>query len=129
MPTLQSVRGLLKGMQILVAEDCGILADVMAVKLEEQGARVIGPFASADQAIAGLDTARIDFALVDMVLRDRPADQLLDALADRGIPHIVITGFEALPTNASETALGNMSKPIDWDYLLSAITPFAATSR
>lgn len=129
MPALHSVGGRLKGMRILVAEDYGILADVMAVKLEEQGAQVVGPFASTGQAIASLDTTRIDFALVDMVLRDRPADRLIDALADRGIPHIVITGFEALPTNAPETALTHMSKPIDWDFLISAITPFASTSR
>lgn len=117
-------RGRLRGMHILVAEDIGLEADLIAVKLEEQGAIVVGPFASVTNAIRSLETSRIDIALVDMVLSDQPADRLLEALANRGTPHIVITGYGPLPTNASETALARVSKPIDWDYLWTQITQF-----
>lgn len=122
-----SAKGCLSGMRILVVEDDAIAADLLGVKLEEQGATVVGPSNSVGSALEILGTERIDFALVDMVLRDRPADPLFKALEERDIPHIVITGYSALPTNAPETAVLHVMKPIQWEFLWKAITPFAPT--
>lgn len=123
----ENAMGCLSGMHILVVEDDATAADLISVKLEEQGATVVGPLNSVGSALQILDTDRIDFALVDMVLRDRPADPLFQALDERGIPHIVVTGYSALPTNAPETAVLHIMKPIQWELLWKAITPFAPT--
>ncbi len=124
---LESAKGCLRGMRILVVEDEAMAADLISVKLEEQGATVVGPSNSVDSALRKLETDRIDFALVDMVLRDRPADPLFQALAGRDIPHIVITGYAALPTNAPESAVLQIMKPIQWELLWKAMAPFAPT--
>ncbi len=118
-------QGFLRGMRILVAEDDWLEADTLCVRLEEQGAHVIGPFGRVADAIDALKAEKVDFALVDMVLKDRPADALIYELVRLQVRFGVITGYPALPTNAPETADLHVMKPVQWDCLWRALTPFA----
>lgn len=117
-----STPGRLSGLRILVAEDHWIEADTLCVRLEEEGAQAIGPFRHATDAIAALAQHRVDFALVDMVLQDTTADPLLRELTRRSVPHGVITGYSALPTNATESASLHLLKPVQWDFLFDSIS-------
>lgn len=115
--------GPLRGMRVLVAEDEWLAADTLSVLLEEEGACVVGPFPTAAESLAALGGRRIDFALVDMRLRDGFADPLVKGLLARGIPYAVITAFEDLPTNVYDHARAVVQKPVTKQALMDLFLP------
>ncbi len=117
--------GELFGLRVLVAEDQWLLADTLAVLLEEEGATVIGPCPTTISAMKRIGTEPVDFALVDMGLKDSFSDPLIVKLEAQRIPYAVITGFEFLPTNAHEGAIELIKKPIKRDVLIKLLRPFA----
>jgi CheY-like chemotaxis protein len=110
-------------MRVLVAEDEWLAADTLSVLLEEEGASVVGPFPTAAESLAALGGRRIDFALVDMRLRDEFADPLVNGLLARGIPYAVITAFEDLPTNVYDHARAVVQKPVTKQALMDLFLP------
>lgn len=118
-------------MNILIAEDDWLLADTLAVMLEERGARVIGPTPSAKIATDLVTKSKVDFALVDMNLQDSFSDPLVETLQARGIPFAILTAYRDLPTNCGEHAVATLHKPVDQAKLFDVLQSFApgATAR
>jgi ActR/RegA family two-component response regulator len=110
--------GRLREIRVLIAEDEYLVADPLAVRLEEEGARIVGPFAKAAEALACIRTEEIDFAIVDMGLDDNFADELIEHLVAQNIGHVIISGYDALPTNAGDSAIARFQKPIDTESLI-----------
>jgi AmiR/NasT family two-component response regulator len=117
--------GRLIGLRVLIAEDQWLTADTLAVLLEEEGARVIGPCPTTVSAMKRIATEPVDFALVDMGLKDRFSDPVIQKLDAERIPYAVITGFNFLPTNAHDSAVAVIKKPIDKGGLIKLLSPFA----
>jgi DNA-binding NarL/FixJ family response regulator len=117
--------GELFGLRVLIAEDQWLTADTLAVLLEEEGATIIGPCPTAVSAMKRIGAEPIDFALVDMGLKDRFSDPVLEKLDAERIPYAVITGFNFLPTNAHDNAIEIIKKPIDKRALIKLLSPFA----
>lgn len=111
----------LRGMRVLIAEDDWLLADTLAVLLEERGAQVVGPVPATASAIRLLDKSDIDFALVDMNLKDCFSDPLIDRLKSRQIPFAIITAYQALPTDAEDFAVVTLHKPVDHRQLFELL--------
>ncbi len=112
-------------MRVLIAEDDWLLADTLAVLLEEQGADVIGPAPEARKALALVQSTELDFALVDMNLRDGFSDELLQRLAERHVPFAIVTAYHALPTNSADLAVTTLHKPIDHRKLFDILSLYA----
>lgn len=86
--------------RILIVEDEYLLADELALELADEGATVLGPVPSVEEALALLEQqASPDGAILDVDLRGEPVFPLADALVDRGVPLIFTTGYdpETLP--------------------------------
>ena len=105
--------GKLSGLKVLIAEDLWIHADTMSVILEAEGATVLGPFSTADEAIAQVRQAPPDFALIDMNLGGVFADDLASEMTQRSVAYAIITAYRSLPTNADADAVGVLRKPIN----------------
>jgi DNA-binding NtrC family response regulator len=118
-------RGRLRRLYALVAEDSWMIADTLAVMLEEEGACVLGPFDKAADAIACVREHQIDIAIVDLALSDAFADGLVEELAARAIPHVIVTGYDALPTNADSRAIAVLRKPLDMKALVDLLSQVA----
>jgi DNA-binding NarL/FixJ family response regulator len=116
--------GGLQGMNIMIAEDDWLLADTLAVLLEEQGAHIIGPSPESRSATALVESAEIDFALVDMNLRDGFSDNLIEQLRYRQIPFAIVTAYHNLPTNAGEHAVMTLHKPLDHKVLFNLLKKY-----
>jgi DNA-binding response OmpR family regulator len=84
-------------MNILVCEDEPLLALELEDFLLEEGARVIGPFASYAEALQSVETHVIAGAVLDIRLKDGSSSHLAEALASRGIPFVVASG--SLPSH------------------------------
>ena len=105
---------LLNGRRVLVVEDEYFIADDMRRVFEENGAQVIGPVGSIDDALAIIDeTPRIDGAVLDINLREVMVFPVADALRARGVPFVFATGYEenAVPKRLRDTI--HCEKPIE----------------
>ena len=83
----------LSGLTVLVVEDEFLIAMNLASMLELCGARVIGPAATAVEALRLLETARPDAALLDVHLKGGLVTPVVEALRDRHIPYALTTAY------------------------------------
>ena len=111
----------LSGMRILIAEDDWLLADTLAVLLEEQGAQIVGPAPSTAAARSLLSQQSVTFALVDMNLKDSFSDDLIQDLRARQIPFAILTAYQALPSDAGAYAVDTLHKPVEYRKLFDLL--------
>ena len=90
----------LSGRCVLIAEDEYLLANDLSQALLGAGARIVGPFAATNRALTSLrHEADISAAVLDVNLRNAAVYPLADALVERSVPFVFMTGYmgEALP--------------------------------
>lgn len=86
----------LAGARILVVEDTSLIALEVEEILMEAGAVVIGPIANLDAALVAAQGEAIDGALLDVNLAGQAVFPVADILAERGIPLVFATGYDAV---------------------------------
>jgi len=89
---LDAVGGARAAPRVLIVEDNALIALDLEDILTTSGCEVIGPKVTVRDALALLDTVKIDAAVVDYLLDDGTADPLAQALNERGIPFTICTG-------------------------------------
>jgi len=85
MPLSGSVR-------VLIVEDVSLIALSLADVLTDEGLKVVGPVATQREALAVLETARPDAAILDLSLQDGFCRGLATELRARGVPFVVYSG-------------------------------------
>jgi DNA-binding NtrC family response regulator len=80
--------------RVLLVEDEMLVAMAMEDILAEANGEVVGPVGTLEGALALLEQDdAIDAAVIDLNLDRQSSLPLADALAERGIPFIVFTGY------------------------------------
>ena len=74
------------GPKVLVIEDDALIAAELEIIVLELGCVCIGPVTQFEEALRLAKTADVDCAIVDLILQDKPAYPIAEALAARGIP-------------------------------------------
>ena len=98
------------GRCLLLVEDEYIIADDLALSLEQLGFEVVGPAGSVQEALdlVRRNGDRLDGAVLDINLRGERAYPIADALSDRGVPFVFTTGYDTpvipAPTPRSRVA-------------------------
>lgn len=104
----------LRGRQVLVVEDEYILAEDLHRTLEEAGAIVLGPVPSVADAIALIEAEpEIDGAVLDLNLDGEMVFPVADMLAEREIPFVFTTGYEAWNVPARFANATRCEKPVE----------------
>ncbi len=83
----------LSGTHVLLVEDEASICMMIEDGLLEAGCHVVGPAYSLDAALDLANAATIDIALIDVNLRHVEAYPVVDILAARAIPFILMTGY------------------------------------
>lgn len=103
---------ILRSARVLVLEDDYYLATDLQVALENEGARVVGPFADAVDAAQALATDPPDCALVDLNLGRGISFELPHELARRSIPFAFVTGYDRSSIPGEFAATVRVEKPV-----------------
>jgi len=80
---------------VLVVEDDDMLGQAIGLCVEEAGYEVAGVAQSVDAALTALSDRPVDAALLDVILRGELVFAVADALAERGVPFVFVTGNPA----------------------------------
>jgi DNA-binding response OmpR family regulator len=107
----------LQHQRILIVEDEYLVGISLQDSLESEGATVIGPIGSIDDALHILDQCEIDLAVLDINLRGVEVYPVADALEQMKIPFLFASGYDArsLPARFGHRRL--VEKPCDIEVL------------
>lgn len=107
--------------RILVLEDEWIVAMDTQDLLESAGFEVVGPVASVREALALLQSAPVDAAVLDVHLTREMSFPVAEALIACATPFVFVSGFARadLPPRFREHPL--LSKPVVAERLLAAL--------
>lgn len=113
--------------RILVVEDEFFIAQDIADALESAGHTVIGRYPKVPDALAFLAAPDpCDAAVLDASLRGVSSLPVCEALAARGIPFVVVTGFSPAQLPPAMTAAPVLTKPLDPAQLASTVAALIA---
>jgi DNA-binding response OmpR family regulator len=115
----------LRGLEILLVEDSGIVGEAIKDLLELLGADVVGPAATTADAERLLSEHAPDAALVDFHLRGGEVSSGLIARLHEE-PVIVISGSSESPSLLPVEAATILEKPFSEAQLLASLRPLLA---
>ena len=84
----------LAALRVLVVEDEFLAAMDLQHLLSREGCTVLGPVPSVDRALELVEEDPPDAALLDVNLGGQRITPLAEHLRDRGIPFILVTGYQ-----------------------------------
>ena len=107
--------------RILVIEDEFVIGLEIHSLLTEAGFEVVGPAATVPAALKQISEGSFDAALVDANLGGDTIDGVTAALANRGTPFVLVTGYgrKSLPPQLANAPL--IQKPFDPRTLIDAV--------
>lgn len=108
--------------RILVVEDEYILAYELELELEDMDATVVGPVGNLQEAIALLESGEpIDGAILDVNLAGQMTFPVADMLAERGVPFVLTTGYDASVIPGRFQGVVRCQKPMDGKQVARAM--------
>lgn len=112
----------LKGVRVLVVEDEYFVAIMLEEMLESAGCIVMGPIPRLQEALDAVDHQDYDVALLDVNLAGERIDPVADALFERDVPFMFVTGYgaSALPREYAERP--HIGKPFRMAELLGMLS-------
>ncbi len=106
----------LNNVRVLIVEDEPLVALELQTLLQQVGATIVGPVASLDEALLIAVQAELDCALLDVNLSGRHSGPLVELLSNRGIPHVLLTGYQDPGVSGPV-----LHKPITADQVLHTV--------
>ena len=104
-------RAALESGRILIAEDNPFVAFELGQYLVDFGCQVVGPAGTVDDALRLAKEEMLDGALLDLNLRDRSALPVARELMARGVPLILITGYDDAAIPGELASVPRLRKP------------------
>lgn len=111
----------LTGKRILVVEDEYFIASDLQTALENEGAVLVGPVGNLDDGLRLAGSEEIDGALLDVNLGEVRSFPIADRLADREIPYILLTGYDAWALPDAYRAAPRLEKPFEIDRVVQGL--------
>ena len=112
----------LKGVRVLVVEDEYFIAILIEEILESAGCVVMGPIPRLPDALHAVDHQDYDVAVLDVNLAGEWINPVADALSERNVPFLFVTGYgaNALPSEYAQRP--RICKPFRMADLLGAVS-------
>jgi CheY-like chemotaxis protein len=119
---MSTIAAALDGRRILVVEDSPVVAPFTADVLDDLGCEVIGPAPNMAAAREMIDDEAFDAAIMDIHIRGERVFPLCDALAAKGIPFVLTSGYAdwELPERLRDAQ--RLQKPYTIDQVEEALS-------
>ena len=109
--------------RVLVVEDEALVAMMIQDFLIENGHTVIGPISRVSEALLAAKKGDFDAAVLDINLDDGMAYSVAEILAERGVPFVFVTGYQADTIDGRFSGVPVVQKPIERQMLKEIFTP------
>ena len=113
---------------VLVVEDEALIAMSLAFELEGAGLHVLGPGATLARGLELIRGVRVDAALLDINLGGERSWPIADALLERGVPVLFLSGEERRSLPERLRGIEMVTKPVDPTTLVSRVRAMVASS-
>jgi CheY-like chemotaxis protein len=116
--------------KVLIVEDNYLIGEQLAAAIEGSGFKVIGPVATAGDAVCRIDVEALDGALLDVGLREGSVIDVARALRAHRVPFVIVSGYprDMLPTALKDAPY--LGKPVGQSELIEAArNTFKASAR
>jgi DNA-binding NtrC family response regulator len=111
------------GRRILVVEDEFMIADDIAITLEDLGYEVVGPVSTVPAAMTAIAGEKLDAVLLDANLAGTSSAPIAAELIGRNLPFIVVTGYGHLELATAELdSAPRVNKPFTSADITAALT-------
>lgn len=114
--------------RVMVVEDEAAISLELVRLLREQGAMVVGPASSAEEALQHIARTHIHCALLDIKLCGGDCGAVAQALTWHGIPFIFVTGYSKSEVAARYSWVPVVTKPYTPNDILNRVKSVFATS-
>jgi len=111
----------LSGRRILVVEDEYWVAADLRRALEARQAIVVGPTGSLERGNQLVSEQPLDAAVLDINLRGAPSYPIAQALRQRAVPYVFLTGYEGWSLPAEEQGAPLLTKPCPTERVCKAL--------
>ena len=112
----------LKGVRVLVVEDEYLVAILIEEILKSAGCIVAGPIPRLPEALDAAHHENCDAAVLDVNLAGERIDPVADALCERNVPFLFVTGYGASALSGEYTERPHIYKPFRGADLLCAVS-------
>lgn len=110
------------GCAVLLVEDDYFIVKDLRRQFERAGAIVLGPASNVPDALELVRTLpRVDAAVLDINLQGEMVFPVADALAERGVPFVFATGYDAVSVPFRHASVRHCSKPVGAGSLARAL--------
>jgi len=110
----------LSGAKILLVEDEFYLAIDMKEQIEDAGGTVLGPCKDSIAAIEHIEEGP-DCAIVDINLGQGPSFAIAEVLAERSVPFLFLTGYDAATIPPRFAEVECIQKPASAPRVIDAV--------
>jgi DNA-binding response OmpR family regulator len=107
--------------RVLVVEDNFNIAVALTRLLKMRGNEVIGPTSTVTGALSLIADYPIDGAILDINLRGEMAYPVVDALREKGVRIVFMTGYDQKSIRPAYTDVPCLQKPVTVDHLLQTL--------
>lgn len=116
----------LRDRRVLIVEDEYFIANDLARAFSKAGVEIAGPVPTLDQAVALLEGQRIDMAVLDINLDGERVYPVADALIERNVPIVFVTGYDRNDIPARYAGVTLCQKPVGTDEVIAALARVVA---
>jgi DNA-binding response OmpR family regulator len=119
----------LHGLRVLVVEDTLFVAEFIVDGLQDLGCDVVGPAPRVAQGLALATAEPLDGALLDVNLAGEFCFPIAEALAARGVPFALLTGYNDVSLPPEFRRVPRLTKPFELKELAKLVeSQFAKVS-
>ncbi len=119
----------LRGLNVLVVEDNGLLCCVLEETLREAGCEVVGPYARLPEAMEAAMSEHIDIALLDINVRGQLVSPVAEQLRARGVPFLLTSAYQPQDLPRALQSAAQLRKPYTDSDLLERLASVVKSPR
>jgi CheY-like chemotaxis protein len=108
-------------LSVFVLEDKALIRMMIVQMVEELGHRVVAEAGSISDALALVETAEFDLALLDVNVRGNSSDSVAEIIDRRRLPFIFVSGYNSTGLPAPFHDRSVLQKPFSAPVLKKAI--------